>query len=145
MRTLSLVLLSVLCLAFAPAPFRRPDRVADPKYELHRLQGEWVRVSLHIDGKPSTASTEMSVTGTRMQFGSVDDRWDISIDPRASPRRIDLVRTNDRKNVFRGIYRLDGDSLTVCARQYGSPADRPTTFDSSARGVWFEVYKRKNR
>src|SRR5262245_8460500 len=124
MRTASLLLLAVLCLAFAPAPFRRPDRVADPKDELRRLQGEWVRVSLHIDGKQSTGSTEMTVTDTRMQFGGADDRWDISLDVRASPRRIDLVRTNDSKNIFRGIYRLDGDSLTVCARQYGTPADR---------------------
>lgn len=50
-----------------------------------------------------------------------------AINPDAHPKQIDLF-TDDL--VLQGIYRLDGDILTICLPTSGSQADRPTEFKS---------------
>src|SRR5262249_36573297 len=44
-------------------------------------------------------------------------------DPRGLPSNADTV--------FRGIYRLEGDTLTICSIYNGREKDRPTRFEST--------------
>jgi uncharacterized protein (TIGR03067 family) len=98
----------------------------------HPLAGEWV-VDRHVaSGKPLPRVGKVErVTITR-------DRWTVtkdsetesffSIDTAEDPPQLDVwVPAQDGEVRCRGIYRLEGDTLTVC---YTLGADRPTKFES---------------
>jgi uncharacterized protein (TIGR03067 family) len=54
----------------------------------------------------------------------------LKVDPTARPRRVDLrVDTPDGPKTNRGIYRADGDRLTIC---YATGGDRPAEFRAGA-------------
>jgi uncharacterized protein (TIGR03067 family) len=61
--------------------------------------------------------------------------WEFRLDPTATPRRIDRTSLGteyvERGNFLRGIYRFDGDKLTICYAQ--NKGSRPTEFDSGTR------------
>ena len=110
---------------------------AKPKSDLELLQGNWHIVGLETGGKPEDprnyrgntfAFNKLTAT---LREGRLDDiNFAFKLDPDASPKAIDLVLPS--KNVaFRGIYKLDGDDLTVCVSN-GGP--RPTQFATKAGG-----------
>jgi uncharacterized protein (TIGR03067 family) len=132
MKTFAFALLAGLSLAFAPAPFPRavkPEREDD----LKKLQGAWVR-----DGDKCL----IQVTGQRVQFPSKSDAWVIRLDAKTTPRRIDFVHHQDKKNIFLGIYRIEGDTLTYCVRHSADEKTRPKEF-ASKDGAWLQVYRRQ--
>jgi uncharacterized protein (TIGR03067 family) len=82
----------------------------------------------------------MRITPTRMTFlsGAKCD-YELQIDHAARPKKFDIrgVSGNSASgNVFKGIYRVEGDTLTVC---YASGDNRPLDFN---RGGITQVYKR---
>jgi uncharacterized protein (TIGR03067 family) len=129
-------------LAFAPAPFPRPSRTDSSADDLRKLRGEWNRVSLTLGGSLRTAQVGNSIfDGERMTSRLTTEVWVVTLNARTSPRRIEFRCIAPSEEVFRGVYRLDGDTLTICCR----PADKgeaPTSFDDSGPDAWLEVYKR---
>ena len=132
----------VLALALAaPAPKDGPRPAAAD----HPLVGEWV-VESHVgNGKPFPRFGKPErITITR-------DCWTVSkesvsescltLDPKKDPPHIDVwVPTQEEENICRGIYRLDGDTLTVC---YTLGKDRPTKFESAPKsGLYLMTLKR---
>jgi uncharacterized protein (TIGR03067 family) len=66
-----------------------------------------------------------------------------TIDPSTSPKSIDYMNTagSNKGKSQRGIYRFDGDQLTVCVSSPG--AARPAAFTSEkAAGHTLTVWKR---
>jgi hypothetical protein len=48
--------------------------------------------------------------------------------------------------VFRSIYRLEGDTLTLASRSGGEEEEGlPTSFHDGSEGTWLEVYERPRR
>jgi uncharacterized protein (TIGR03067 family) len=142
-KSLSLLAIAVVSLAFAPAPFSRPARRDNNESDLKKMQGKWVRIRNTVDGAEWGGGTPVTITGNRMQFPSPDDAWTITLDVAKSSRWIDLVQVNQPQSNFRGVYRVQGNMLTICWRHNVTPANRPTSFAPKQSGVWYQVFERR--
>lgn len=146
MKARKLVLvLALLSAGFAPAPF---PRAARPKKEgdLDRMQGTWAVVERRYAGSVlKVENAQVTLRGSRWHFifnSEVRSRWDVRLGPTATPRSLDYVSADGNPtSVLPAIYRLDGDTLTVC---YTQGKDRPTDFDNQ-NGHWSMVLKRVAR
>jgi uncharacterized protein (TIGR03067 family) len=96
----------------------------------HRLQGAWLAESAEALGAPLPADQvrqmrlEFTDGGVRIwQPGKPVQEGAFKLDPAAAPKEIDAIRS---AAVTRGIYRFDGDRLTLCMGEPGP--DRPREF-----------------
>jgi uncharacterized protein (TIGR03067 family) len=89
----------------------------------------------------------MVVKGEKMTFLYKDKergRASLKIDPSTSPAQIDTTGEDGpgKGRTVKGIYKFDGDTLTVCVGGWGSK-DRPTEFASKpGSGRLLFVHKR---
>jgi uncharacterized protein (TIGR03067 family) len=133
--------------AFAPVPPYRP-KPALGKADLEKMQGVWACVSSFVDGDQrdvSKAPVTATIKGDLCTFGTPDDTWRLVLDAAGVNRRIDLhrVRPLGGIDLVRGIYRLEGDKMTVCWRMRKGEKERPVSFDPAQPNVWLFVYKLK--
>jgi uncharacterized protein (TIGR03067 family) len=139
-----LPLLAVLCLAFAPLPFPKPDR---SDADLKALQGEWHRALVTIDRVVHSevgSETTIVIAGDRMKYsvaGRPTNEWEFTLDRKARPPRFDRkgLKGHAAGLTYLGIYRIDGDGFTLCSRD----GHRPEGFDATGGSVFVEVYRRK--
>jgi uncharacterized protein (TIGR03067 family) len=119
----------------APALKDRPE--AGPG-----LAGDWEAVELTVGGRPLDlkgvrTGYRFTPDGRRGQIhgGRAPDRLDPFVaDPRARPAAIDLMdAAKPGGPVSVGIYRVDGDRLTLCLVPIGTP--RPTEVGPPAAGT----------
>jgi uncharacterized protein (TIGR03067 family) len=149
MRTPMLVLAAGLSVAFAPAP----PRPADPnKAAWKQLAGTWEMVSCKAGGIPVAGP----VRDVRVQFargrmlygraGKVYAEYAITLDARKRPKVMDarLVKPV-AGTVFRGVYALKGDTLTICSAQGNEEEKRPKDLSGAQPGQTLEVFKRRKR
>ena len=136
-------LLVLLSLAFAPAPQprARPDTTAA---DLKRLQGVWLQVSSTVDVRSvATSEITVSIEGRKMSFafdGRPTMAWSFTLDGRPPLPCLDREEVRFPANgILRGIYRLDGDTLTLHSRR----GERPADFSGKGEGVLVEVFRRK--
>jgi len=122
------LLVGLALIVAAPAPKDPPKAPAEAE---HPLVGEWILDSHISSGKrlPDPGDT----------FILTKDRWVIvnkgartesllAVDTKKDPRHIDVwVPTQGEENRARGIFKLEGDTLTVC---YTLGPDRPIRFES---------------
>jgi uncharacterized protein (TIGR03067 family) len=135
-------------LAFAPAPLPKPPPPDPNKADLKAMQGKWTRTLLIVDGRTTRklrgAEVTATIKGDRMVY-SARDVWELTLDAKASPKRIDSKGAvpNVGNYLFLGVYRLEGDKLTICCREaQGGKGKRPADFDPAQRGVWLQVFER---
>jgi uncharacterized protein (TIGR03067 family) len=114
------------------------------------LVGAWICVSALIDGRPIAEDTvkQLRLTLTADRYKS--ERGDqvlfdstYKVDPTKDPPHIEMVGTEGdfQGKAALGIYKLDGDTLTICYVMPGK--ERPTKFESQpGSGVFLIVYKR---
>ncbi len=136
MRTLGI--LGVLLLA-AAATAQQKDSV---KKELARLEGTWKYVKVEAPDKIAETIGKASVVEFRgnktihtitLSTGKKEvTRATITIDPEKKPKTIDVTPLDgpQKGKTFQGIYKLDGDTLTIHAGD--QPGDRPTNFKYKA-------------
>jgi uncharacterized protein (TIGR03067 family) len=103
------------------------------KQELERHQGAWVAISFRRDGQETPTEIVRTITRTvekdhvvwkrngKSFAGSV-----IVLDPGPSPSHIDVIPDGgpSRGQHVLGIYRLDGEQLTLCMADPGQPRPR---------------------
>ena len=115
----------------------------ETKKELEALQGEWTLVSFI-----NPAGREMK--GKKGQLTIKGDRWIIStdkfsqtfkIDPSKNPKTIDLIFPD--KTFMLGIYKLEGDQLTVCQKVGPKGPARPEEFNTDGKLLF--VWKREKK
>ncbi len=117
----------------APA---RPSPSAED--EIRKLQGLWTIVATEANGEETVvaAGLKLLITGnTIFQLVPGQDKVDLAetmtftLDPSTAPHAIDTARPGaDPASAVRGIYRIDGGTLVLCAAKAG--AHRPVGFET---------------
>lgn len=114
-----------------------------------RIQGTWVVVSAERDGAPvppeslKAREVKMIFEANRIvaKMGEMSvTLGTFTLDSSKSPKTYD--RTYPDGTPRRGIYKLDGDKLTICVSGLGK--DRPSAFSTkSGDGTSLVVYRRE--
>ena len=140
-----------LALNLAPARLFAGDNSVDEK-----IAGEWVLISFEKDGKKVP---EEDFKGTRVRFTSRPGtvkvtkgektlaEGTIDVDPAKQPKTINVAITSEgakKGTTSVGIYRVDGDILTLCFDDTGKV--RPKEFASKpGSGLDLRKYTRSIR
>jgi uncharacterized protein (TIGR03067 family) len=126
--------LLLLALAFAVGA-EGPNEDAAAK-DLKRMEGDWVVVSMEVDGLKVPDEDAMAyfrtVKGdeyTVSRYRRVAGKGTIRLDATKKPRAIDARPAGDGEaKSLLGIYEFDGNKLKLCFARPG--AERPTEFAS---------------
>jgi uncharacterized protein (TIGR03067 family) len=138
-----MVRLVLMIVMFAGALGGGHARPADKTAETE-LEGKWEAVSLVVDGEEPIEENKKLLKGQQIEFrgGKLIFLRDgkpraggatVRIDPTTTPKQIDMTYDpSDGKGLggptVNGIYKLEGDTLTICYAGRGE--DRPTEFAS---------------
>ena len=149
-RILSTLLIATVCLTSIPgllniqAQEKAPTLAADDP--LAPLQGNWEGVE---KGKEDDGLCKLTITGNKADFqGAKAMEWykaTLQVNARTEPKQLDGT-INDCPSsemigkVSKGIYKLEGDTLTMAGRRPGNP-EGPKSFDGGEDGRVF-VLKR---
>ena len=104
------------------------------------LQGAWAATKAERDGKAAddVVGHRLSLTGNRFQIRSKDGTplyaGTVRVGPRTKPVAIDFEHTEGalKGKVWKGIYALDGDTLTTCDNAPNLDKGRPAAFEAKA-------------
>ncbi len=140
----AILLAAALSLGFAPVPFRKPDPT---KEDTKKLQGNWLKVRSIPPGNGEGDGT-LVVVGQHMRYslsGNVVGEYAFTIDARKKPRVFDFKGTGGVVvgPSYRGIYRLEKDTLTISYVMTSNERERPGDFDGNKDGVIVSVYRRQ--
>jgi uncharacterized protein (TIGR03067 family) len=122
----------ILGTGLVPA-FAQPAEEAQKK-----LQGTWAATKAERDGKAAddVVGHRLSLTGNRFQIRSREGKLlyegTFRVDPSAKPTAIDFEHTEGalKGKRWKGIYVLDGDTLTTCDNAPNLDKGRPTAFEA---------------
>lgn len=126
--------------------------VAQPAEEARKApQGAWVATRAERDGKAAAdvVGNRLAFTDNRFGIQSRDGRplyaGTVRVDPSAKPAAIDFAHTEGALTgkTWKGIYALDGDTLTICDNAPNLDRERPTAFEArSGSGYVLITFKR---
>ncbi len=130
---------AVLLFACAASAY---DKKANPlsegaKKELAKLQGQWVAEEFGRYGKKFDVKEDklvLEIKGTKWIFTEQEKAEFVAFDPTTTPKCVDLKSVEEARKgaVDEAIYKIDGDTLTICLHQ-GKEKQRPTTFETSPK------------
>ena len=127
------MLLTVLALAVTLAAPAKDGKKDQPS-----LVGEWAAETATVGGKPENpppgttwtftadGKSVLNVGGGKAE-GGLDAKY--TTDAKKDPAQVDISE-GPKGMPMKGIYKVDGDTLTLCLVQEGQ--ERPTAFESPA-------------
>ena len=126
------VCLLILGTGVVPA-FAQPAEEAQKK-----LQGTWTATKAERDGKAAedVVGNRLSFTGDRFRILSKDGKplyaGTVRLDLSAKPAAFDFEHTEGalKGKTWKGIYALDGDTLTTCDNAPNLDKGRPAAFEA---------------
>jgi uncharacterized protein (TIGR03067 family) len=132
-----------------------PDKEKkDDKDGVKKMEGEWKVTAWEQGGNSLPAEalegSTWTVRGDKYTFvmGPNTEEGTFKLDPAKKPATIDLdiATGNCKGNAQVGIYKVDGDTITICLNRPGATG-RPTEFKSTEDGDTFIVatLKRKKK
>ncbi|HEV3142618.1 MAG TPA: TIGR03067 domain-containing protein [Gemmataceae bacterium] len=138
----SLILFAAVLVVAADKP------PADGKKELEKLQGEWTIVSMETRGKKSSDDEikghTLTVKGDQWTFKTGNGRAStakVKIDDSKNPKQIDLTfQAGAKQGPSRGIFKLEGDTMTLCRTRGDIP--RPEEFKTTESAGLLVVWKK---
>jgi uncharacterized protein (TIGR03067 family) len=103
-----------------------------------KLQGAWSAVKAEQDGKPAgdLVGHRLTFASNRFEIRSKDGKeiyaGTFRTTPGAKPPAIDFDQTEGtlKGKVWKGIYALDGESLTICDNAPDLAKPRPAAFEA---------------
>jgi uncharacterized protein (TIGR03067 family) len=116
-----------------------------------KLQGAWTATKAERNGKAAddVVGHRLSFTGNRFQVLSKDGKplyaGTVRVNPSANPWAIDFEHTEEalKGKTWKGIYVLDGDTLTICDNAPNLDGGRPVSFETkSESGYELITFKR---
>jgi uncharacterized protein (TIGR03067 family) len=128
-------LLPILLTVILQTPDTRPDLI--------KIQGKWRLESLVDNGEKKVRNLEITIDGNELTNafnGRTAITRKIKLDETKAPKTWDLIVSGGE--FFGAIYKLEGDTLTVCyADRVSKP--RPTEFESKPGGrTSLSIFKR---
>lgn len=111
--------------------------------ELETFRGKWAGVS---GGAEGWALVFDGNKGESLQGTTVNHRFVLKVDSSKNPKTYDQVVTEGqfKGESYRGIYKFDGDTLTICYVTPSSQKARPTEFSTGEKGgEYLQTYKRQ--
>ncbi|HXD86470.1 MAG TPA: TIGR03067 domain-containing protein [Urbifossiella sp.] len=136
-RLLTLSILSLLCQIGSTAA-DDAKKLSPKEKVLAQLQGRWELQWMEREEKrqESDGTAVVTIKGDRWMFGKREIGV-IEIDPSTNPMVIDIrvkkdLAEADKGQTLEGIFKLDGDRLTICfSRSRGEAGkERPTAFST---------------
>jgi len=105
-----------------------------------KLRGTWTATKAERDGKAADdiVGHRLSFTGNRFQILSKDGKplyaGTIRVEPSKKPRAIDFEHTEGvlKGKAWKGIYVLDGDTLTICDNAPNLDKGRPAALEAKS-------------
>jgi uncharacterized protein (TIGR03067 family) len=141
-------LAALLAISSSAAAFVYDDPA---KNELVKHQGVWVATSSTFNGEQAPAeilhSIKRTVRGDHVVWerdGKSFAGTTIKLHPTQDPRAIDVIPDGGRNRGehVRGIYKLEGNTLTICMASPSQP--RPTEFKAgTGRGCVRQTFRRE--
>jgi uncharacterized protein (TIGR03067 family) len=122
---------------------------ADDKQQaaMRALEGEYLVKQLFSEGRAEPEEVVKLVAGVVIAGGKLtvrlpkkDDATTFTLDPTATPARIDLAAPGMPGVVRPGIYKVEKDRLTIL---WSVTKDRPADFDGKGKGVVKMVLERR--
>jgi uncharacterized protein (TIGR03067 family) len=116
-----------------------------------KLQGIWTATHAERDGQVAedVVGHRLSFTGSRFQIRSKDGKslyaGTFRVDPGLKPAAIDFAHTEGtlKGKAWKGIYVLDGDTLTMCDNAPNLDKGRPAALEAkSGSGYVLITFKR---
>jgi uncharacterized protein (TIGR03067 family) len=140
-KRLSLLIAVVLLAGAEPSDAAKDD--------LKKMQGEWAAEKAQRGGTDAPADVlgklRVKIDGDRISIDEGEAREEkaqIALDPAQKPAAMDIKLLRQGGEMVKGIYKIDGDTLTIC---WAKDGDRPTEFASKAgtSHVLFVLKRRK--
>jgi len=125
--------------------------LAQPASDDKTLQGTWTATRAERDGKAAddVVGNRLSFSSNRFQIQSKDGKplyaGTVTINPSVKPRAIDFqhMEGSSKGTVWKGIYAIDGDTLTICDNAPNLGKSRPAAFEAkSGSGYVLVTFKR---
>jgi uncharacterized protein (TIGR03067 family) len=146
MRLIKLAVCGILLGIWLLPPFARPAEQA-PK----NVQGSWTATKAERDGKAAddVVGNRLVFRGNRFQIlskhGNPLYAGTFRVNARAKPSAIDFDHTDGalKERTWKGIYALDGDTLTICDNAPDLQKERPAAFEAKSKsGYVLITFKR---
>jgi uncharacterized protein (TIGR03067 family) len=124
---------------------------ADPsKKDLEKMQGDWAQVSMDLGGykvpEDDAQAYFRTIKGdhyTVNRFMKVSGKGTLKLDATKNPKTFDATPDGGKTPSVAGIYKIEGDTLTLCIAPPGKP--RPTKFEAADTENTTSVWTREKK